>query len=133
MNSVDLFAVFVLILGAAESHPATKRRHLEDFADLVQPGPALEFTYPALAPASICGHNLLIDCQYHDQGIPCKIHHLASDKICGCFDVGSAFQAHGEVARTASEFKDEKVAMKPHDFNQYPAKKHRESSHLNSF
>lgn len=126
MNAVDLLAMIILVLGTTDSHPATKRRHLEHFTDLVQPGPTLEFTYPALAPASICGHNLLIDCQYHDQGIPCKIHHLASNKICGCFDVGSAVQG------TATEFKDETVAMKPHDFNHYPAKKHREASQLKS-
>lgn len=142
MKTVDLFTVLVVLLGTAESRPITKRRYLEDFADLVQPGPTLEFSYNALAPASVCGHNLLIDCQNYDQGIPCEIHNVKSNRICGCFNEGSVVGVplKSAMARTESEAKEARVSKKYYDISHYPAKKsslsgkdHQEGLPLNRF
>lgn len=42
---------------------------------VVQPGPAVEYTYPAVPPAAKCGHNLLISCNPHHTVIPCSHGH----------------------------------------------------------
>ncbi|XP_038106721.1 vitelline membrane protein 15a-1-like [Culex quinquefasciatus] len=57
---------------------------------VVQPGPAVEYTYPAVPPAAKCGHNLLISCNPHHTVIPCSHGHAG-----GGHGAGGAY--HQEV------------------------------------
>uniref|UniRef100_A0A182F3T8 Uncharacterized protein n=1 Tax=Anopheles albimanus TaxID=7167 RepID=A0A182F3T8_ANOAL len=58
------------VVGVAIAAPAKYGGH--GHGGHVAPGPAVEYTYDAVAPAAKCGHNLLINCNPHHVAVPCK-------------------------------------------------------------
>ncbi|XP_055589967.1 transcription factor MafA-like [Uranotaenia lowii] len=58
-----------MVIGSAVARPEPYGAHGHG---LVQPGPAVEYSYQAKAPAVKCGHNLLINCNPHHSVVPCK-------------------------------------------------------------
>ncbi|XP_050086622.1 vitelline membrane protein 15a-1-like [Anopheles aquasalis] len=69
MNGI-IAITLLAVVGVAIAAPSKYGGH--GHGGHVAPGPAVEYTYDAVAPAAKCGHNLLINCNPHHVAVPCK-------------------------------------------------------------
>lgn len=70
--AIELVATLAIVAIAEVAAYSVK---YPNYGDLVQPGPAVEYTYPIKPPVGACPQNLLVSCNEHYESVPCEGGH----------------------------------------------------------